>query len=276
MARIPSLAILLETTGKDYLAELYGQVIGNVEKGTISGILKNTDLSGDPTSGTVEAKRFAFATDKAYGTARAAGKGDEIVARPVTVALDVDREIVSELEDKDTSLYGVEGLLQRRTQEHSSSMIRVLEKAFFAAAGAAATALTPAGSTPLDIFEELVLAIETTKNDFVNGVPRSMIHIVMTPAEYSKLRNVINTGVSNANIQTNIEEFGALNGVRVYSSIDMPVGTKAIGMCIGSVALPVRPRQYTAEKIQLSNAYALELFFSYGVKAVMPELIVKL
>jgi len=275
MARIQSLAILLESAGKDYLAELYGQVIENVEKGTISGILKNTDLSGNPVSGTVEAKRFAFAEAKAYGTARAAGKGDELVARPVTVAIDNDLEIVSELEEKDTSLYGVEGLMSRRSTEHAASMTRVLEKAFFAEAATVATAVTGAATDPLDLFEEMVLAIETTKNDFVNGVPRSMIHIVLTPAEYSKVRNFVNTGINNANIDSSIEEFGSLNGVRVYSSIDLPAGVAGVGMCIGSIALPVLPKEYTAEKIPLSAAYALELFFSYGVKAVMPELVVK-
>ena len=36
MARITSLNILLDPTGKAYLAELYGRVIENVEKKTIS------------------------------------------------------------------------------------------------------------------------------------------------------------------------------------------------------------------------------------------------
>lgn len=275
MARIQSLAILLEQTGRDYLAELYGQVIENVEKGTISGLLKNTDLSGNPVSGTVEAKRFAFAQEQAYGTARAAGAGQKIVARPVTVPIDQDKELVSELENKDTSLYGVEGLLERRSAEHTASMIRALEKAFFAQAAEDATAITGTATDAQGMFEEEVLAIETTKNDFVNGVPRSMIHIVKTPQEYSKLRKWINTDTNNANILTNVEEFGILNGVRVYSSIDLPVGVGTIGMCIGSIAQPVLPKGYEAEKIPLSNAFALELFYSYGTKSVMPELVIK-
>ena len=104
MARITSLNVLLETTGRDYLAELYGKVIEGVTKALVSTNMKNTDLSGDPVSGTVEAKRFANATPKSYGTARAAGAGDAIKARPVTVAIDTDREIVEELENKDVDL----------------------------------------------------------------------------------------------------------------------------------------------------------------------------
>jgi len=275
MARITSLAVLLETTGQDYLAELYGRVIENVEKGTISSILKNTDLSGNPVSGTVEAKRFEFAQEQAYGTARAAGKGDNPVARPVTIAIDQDKEIVSEVEMKDTTLYGVENLLERRSEEHTKSMVRALEKAFFAQAATDATAITGTATDAQGMLEEEILAIETTKNDFINGVPRSMIHIIKTPQEYSKLRQWINTSANNANINTSVEEFGTINGVHVYSSIDLPAGVNTIGMVVGAIAQPVLPKGYSAEKIPLSNAYALELFYSYGTKSVMPELIIK-
>jgi len=275
MARIESLNILLEETGRDYLAELYGKVIENVEKGTISGILKNTDLSGNPISGTVEAKRFAFAQAQDYGTARAAGAGQAIVARPVTVPIDQDKELVSELEVKDTTLYGVEGLLGRRSAEHTASMIRNLERVFFSQAGEDATDVTSAATDPFELLEAMILAVETTENDFVRGVPRSMIHVIMSPQEYSKIRTAVNVEFNNANVNSAIEEFGSINGVKVYSSIDLPSGISVISMCVGSIAQPVLPKGYAAEKIQLTNAYALELFYSYGTKSVMPDLIYK-
>ena len=150
MSRIESLSVLLDPTGKDYLAELYGKVIENVQKSAISGALKNMNLSGNPLSGTVEAKRMAFAKSKPYGTARQAGKGDEMKAKPVTVALDCDREIVEELEEKDTTLYGVEGLVQRRTNELQSAMALELEKAFFARAAADATSVTVTETDPME------------------------------------------------------------------------------------------------------------------------------
>lgn len=62
MPRINALNILLESDGKEYLAELYGKTIEGVQKALISGSMKNMDLSGDPVSGTVEAKRFVNAT----------------------------------------------------------------------------------------------------------------------------------------------------------------------------------------------------------------------
>lgn len=59
--RITSLNVLLDTTGKMLLAEEYEKVIENVQKNAISGKMKNTELSGDPSAGTVEAKRLANA-----------------------------------------------------------------------------------------------------------------------------------------------------------------------------------------------------------------------
>jgi hypothetical protein len=92
MARIDSLSIDLRTTGKDKLAEEYGKVIENIQHITLASRLKNQDLSGDPTSGTVEAKRFVNASGKAYGTARSNGKGDYIKAEPVVIAINDDTE----------------------------------------------------------------------------------------------------------------------------------------------------------------------------------------
>ena len=50
MPRINALNILLESDGKEYLAELYGKTIEGVQKALISGSMKNMDLSGDPVS----------------------------------------------------------------------------------------------------------------------------------------------------------------------------------------------------------------------------------
>ena len=118
MARIESLSVLNESSGKAFLAEQYGRVIESVTKRLVSGPLKNQDLSGNPEAGTVEAKRFSNAKSKAYGTARTAGKGDQIHAKSVTVAIDQDQEIVEEVALKDTLLLGVDGLISRRASNH--------------------------------------------------------------------------------------------------------------------------------------------------------------
>ena len=77
-----------------------------------------------------------------------------------------------------------------------------------------------------------------------------------------------------SNVNTAIAEFGTYHGVRIYSSVYLPVGVKVIGMCHGSVAQPIKLSLADPIKVQLSDAYAFGLFFYYGVEAVMPDLIV--
>lgn len=272
MARITSLNILLDTTGKDYLAELYGKVIEGVNKSLISVNMKNTDLSGNPEAGTVEAKRFVNATPRPYGTARTAGKGDAVKAKPVTVAIDVDKEIVEELEQKDISLYGVDGILAKRANNHVERMASELDSAFFQEAVDEGTAVTPVATAVQDQIEEVVQSIENTKNDFVDGVPRSMINVICNTKTYGAIRTYLDT-VTRANIGSDEEEFTAYHGVRTFSSVHLPAGVDFIVMVDGAVAQPIMSDAYTAEKLQLSNAYGVSLFYHYGTKAVTPDLI---
>ena len=126
-------------------------------------------------------------------------------------------------------------------------------------------------------------------NDYVDGVDRSMMDLVLTPAKYGLLRTFLDTQ-SNPNVDTAGEEFGMYHGVRVYSCTRMPVTTEtveesktkttvtdALLMVRGAVAQPVVVNQYgDPEKIQLSNDYAVSLFYDYGTKALTPDLIFKL
>lgn len=276
MPRITTLNILLDSTGKEYLAELYGKTIEGVQKALISGSMKNMDLSGDPVSGTVEAKRFVNATPKTYGTARTAGKGDAVKAKPVTVAIDTDKEIVEELEQKDVRLYGVDGVLDRRSANHILRMAAELDNAFFAAAAGSATVLNlSAYKTVSDELEAIIQECETTQNDFVDGVPRSMMHLVLSPKYYGKIRNDLDKQTNNANVDTSTEEFYAWHGVRAYSCVHLPVGCDYLLLVDGAVAQPVMADQYVAEKVPLSNAYGVELFYHYGTKVITPDLIFK-
>ena len=274
MARIDSLSIELQTTGKDKLAEEYGKVIDNIQHITLASRLKNTDLSGDPTSGTVEAKRFVNAEGKAYGTARTAGKGAYIKAKPVVIALDDDTEYIEEVEEKDLKTYGVGGLIERRTANHQNALAVELDTKFFTAAKTAGTAFTPTETNVEDEIEEAIQKVETVKNEFVQGVPRNLIEIVMSPKYYGKLRNKINS-ISNSNnlgVVPNYEE-GTFNNVKVYSSVFLPENTDYIIMVNGAVAQPIMTSIYNPEKVQLSDATAFGLFAYKGTKAVTEDLI---
>lgn len=273
MPRINALNILTQDEGKEYLSELYGKVIANVMKSLVSAGMKNQDLSGDPTSGSVEAKRFVNATSQEYGTARAAGKGAAVKAKPVVIKIDTDREIVEELEEKDTRLYGVDGLLDRRAANHVVRMAAELDKAFFATAHTAAVQVEVADGLDIaDELEQIIQECENAQNDFVDGVPRAMMHLVCNTEYYGKIRNDLDKQ-TRANVDTAAEEFYTWHGVEVKSCVHLPAGCRYILMVDGAVAQPVMANQYTAEKIPLSEAYGVSLFFHYGTEAVTPDLI---
>jgi len=271
MARIESLGVLLTTEGSDYLAEEYGKVIANVQKRSVASRLKNQNLSGSPTAGTVEAKRFENRSSNEYGTARTAGKGQQVKAEPVVISISTDRELITEVEQKDVSLYGVDNFIQRQASLDEQSMLRELETEFFSVAATAAKAITPTYTDPAGIAEEAIQAVETVKNKFVHGVPRDMIHLVCAPSFYGQLRTYLDEIEGAAG-----ETIPAYHGVKVHSEVYLPDGVKCIAMIEGAVAQPVLPTVAPAQKVPLSNAYAFGLFYSYGTKAVMGDLIFKI
>ena len=274
MARIDALSIELLSGGKDKLAEEYGKVIENIKARTLSAKLKNTDLSGDPTSGTVEAKRFVNVVGQAYGTARGAGKGNAVKAKPVVISIDDNTEYLEEVEEKDLRTYGVNGLIERRTRNHENQLAVELDTKFFAEAVNAGTEFTPTKNDMAEEIEEAIQKVETTKNEFVQGVPRNMIEVVMSPAYYGALRTKINASGNSLKLvgMANYEE-GTYNNTKVYSSAFLPEGTDYIVMVNGAVAQPVHTSIYNPKKVDLSDATAFGLFAYKGTKAVMEDLI---
>ena len=270
MARIASLAILASTTGNDFLAEKYGAVIKNIQKDTISGRIKNTNLSGDPTTGTVEAKRFSNTTSKQYGTARSGGAGEKLKAKPVVIAIDTDRELIREVEAKDVRLYGVDGLVERQAAADEASVKRELERAFFTEAVTAGTQVTFTATDIADQLEELIQTLEVVHNDYVDGVPRDVMHLALAPSLYGKARTYFDKVQDGG---AHGESFNLFHGVRADSSTYLPNGTLAVLQVEGSIAQPVMFTRQDATKIPFSNAYAFGLFFSYGTKAVSDDLI---
>ena len=274
MARIESLAVLSTDTGMDYLAEEYGKVVENIQKNTISARLKNTDLSGTPTSGSVEAKRFVNRKSNKYGTARAGGAGQKVKAEPVTIQINIDRELITEVEQKDVSLYGIDNFISRQATLDEKSMTRELERKFFEVAGSAGAgnSFTTSETDIAKKIEALIQAVENTQNDYVDGVERDMISVVLDTATYGDLRNYLDTK-NNANVTTAAGEFGTFHGVPVYSTVYLPTGINAIAMVNGAVAQPVLSTIDEAGKFDASNAYHFGIFYSFGCEAVMPDLI---
>lgn len=253
---------------EDALIESYAELIDMVQKGAISVSIKNINLSGDPESGSVEVRRLMTSASQAYGTARTASKGDEVSNNGVTINLDQDKEIVEEVEWKDIQFYGIADILAKRSRNHKLAMIRELDSAFFTEAEAEGTEKTITETTVVAQLEELIQEIETTENDNVNGVDRNMIVVTVTPAIYGDLRNELDVLPNPTDGGVNAKVF---HDVRIFSNTRQT--EDAICMVVGSIAQPVAAKPYAVERIPLSNAIAIELFYSYGTQAVMSDLI---
>lgn len=277
MARVDSLSIKLEPllTSNDKLAEEYGKVIENLQTRSLAFMLKNQNLSGSPNAGSVEAKRFANVQGNTYGTARSNGYASKVGALPVTVPINDNREYIEEIEAKDLEMYGVGGLIERRTANHERAMEVYFDNKFFDVAVDAGTALTIVGSPTIDDeIEKAIEAVETVKNDYVNGVNRDEIVVVMTPAKYGALRNKINNNMNSERLAgVTSFEGGIFNNARVYSSVRLPNGIDYVVMHDGAVAQPIRTSIYNPKPIPLSDAVAMGIFTYSGTVAVEPDLI---
>ena len=158
-------------------------------------------------------------------------------------------------------------MAEKRKANHSKRMIAYLDTEFFACAEKEGTKVELTKQTIQEKIEELILSVETTVNDWVDGVDRDMLVVTVTPAVYSAIENYIDSVPNSLNGLT--EEL--FHRVKIFSNHRQ---TKpAICMIDGAVAQLVTTDEYDAEKIPLSNDIALELFFSKGTKAVMPDLI---
>ena len=274
--RIESLNVLLDgsVSGKMLLKEAYDGVIANVQKNTVSSRIKNTDLSGDPDAGTVEAKRFANASSQDYGTARTSGKGNAVKGKTVTIAIDQNKEFIEEIEEKDIRLLGVDGLIAKRSANHANRMAAELDQKFFEVGKTEGTQFKPAAAvTDIQaIVEAAILQMEKLKNNYIDGLDRSMLSITFDPDTYSAMRMYLDT-VVNTNVDTTTEEFNMYHGVKCFSSNRLPAGVKFEIMMDESIAQPVKAVPYTAERIPLSEAVAVEMFYYYGTKAVTPDTI---
>ena len=229
MARTKAISLIQSGSTKADLAELSGLVIANIQKDTLAQGLKSQAYTGNPASGSVEFKRFKNSASQPYGTARTANKGTAITVPPTPVNLDTHREIVEEAAKFDLDTFGVTNIMARRADNHVDTVAAEFDAAFFQTAFDAGTAYTPdASATIEEILEGLIQSVETVKNDYVRGVPRNLIRLVLDPVTYGKARNYLDKNTNNANVDTAAEDFAMFHGVRVYSSINLPVKTDTV------------------------------------------------
>lgn len=276
MARTKAISLIQNGATKVELAELSGLVIQNIQKDTLASGLKSQSYTGNPASGSVEYRRFKNSVSQDYGTARAAGKGTALTVPPTTVNLNTHKEIVEEAAKFDLDTFGVGNIMARRADNHVDTVAAEFDTAFFQAAFDEGTAFTaPTGVTdPGKIIEALIQTLETVKNDYVRGVPRNIMRLVLSPAFYGDMRDYLDKTVHNANVDTAAEDFTTFHGVRVYSSVFLPATAKAVIMIDGAIAQPAVIYPYKdPEKIPLSNDYGVSMFYDFGTKVLTPDLV---
>lgn len=275
MARQSSLNVAdyTDQTTLDNLAETLDGVIENIQTSAVSEVLKNKEGSGEPESGSVEYKRFVNATLNAKGTARTAGKGSKVIAKPIIVNLDDDKEIIEELQIKDVKLYGIDGMAEKRKSNFSKRVIAYLDRKFFATAVSAGTKFTRGSLTGAkDIIDAMIVQAKETSSDFIDGIDAEDLALVVNGTYRKALKNELDelpngTAPSNGRI-------GVYDSVETYESNRLPSGVNAIVMLKGAVALPYFLSEYAAEKVPFDDAIALETFLYNGSKALVEEAII--
>ena len=271
-----ALKIVLESnTGtKDVLAEQYGTVFDNLSHSTISMQYKNQDIvSGDAVKGGIlNFRRYANSTLQPYGTARTANKGNGLQSQPISININDDKELMEEIEEKDLRLSGFNDLVIKRALNQEDSMRIYTEQKFFNTGVLAGTVHTLVGSAIDTKLEEIIQLVETCKNNFVNGVTRNNIVLVLRPATYGLARNYIDT-VSNPNINSAIGEFGMFHGVMVHSSIYLPDTVDYFVMAKGSIGQPIIQNVREPFVPQYADAISFGMYLYMGHGAVMPDLI---
>lgn len=277
MARTEALSIYVSESVKAELKNKIAGVFENYAKKSVSGRLKSKNGVYNERAGSFEFKRFANATRQEYGTARTQGKGQRVIATPVVVNLDRDSEIVEEVNSFDAASFTDEDLtafMNRRKVALQQSVERDLDREFFAAikSQGTASAVKLDKTKPLiPQLEAAISAVETTENEYVDGVEREQMALVLSPVLYGLVKTELNDCYNFAGDASD-EVFKGINGVATFSSNRLPSGVDFELVTMDSVAQPVAITETDVEKIPLSTEYAVEVFYRNGTKVLAPEL----
>lgn len=272
MARQAALNIADYTSREtmDNLAEVLDGVIENIQVSAVSEALKNTNGSGNPEGGSVEYKRFVNAVLEDKGTARTAGKGSKVVAKPIIVNLDDDKEIVEELQIKDVQLYGIDGMAEKRKGNFAKRIIAYLDRKFFNEAVTSGTKFNRGSLTdPKEIIDAMIVRAKETSSDFIDGIDAEDLALVVNGTYRKALKNDLDS-LPNGTTPAN-GAIGTYDSVTVYESNRLPEGVNAIVMLKGAIAQPRLISDYQAEKVPFDDAIALETFLYTGVKTLVEE-----
>jgi len=266
MARTEAMAIF-QANGIDeqLLSEAYGGVLENFSTRALSSLVKNTQWSGDPRTGSVEFDRILNTAVENYNPS-ATDKKFKI--GKVTVNVDTPKMIRERATQWDIDEYGIDGIIERKSGLYTNSMIVFADRTFFTQAEAQGTEVTLTASTPKGKLDELIRTITDATTDYADGIDESMVHVFLKSSiwdslkgEFEKLPNPANGGVTLFDY----------NGVNIHRNFRQT--EDAIIMVEGAGAMPIAPIGTAVDKIPGSVEYYIGLYFKYGVKMLMPELV---
>lgn len=257
----------------DNLVETLNGVIENIQTGAVSEALKNKEGSGNPAGGSVEYKRFANATLQDKGTARIAGNGNKVIAKPIIINIDDDKEIIEELQMKDVKLYGIDGMAEKRKGNFAKRVIAYLDRKFFETTVTAGTKFERGALTlEKDILDAMIVQAKSITSDFIDGIDAEDLAIVLSPTFRKAVKNDLDE-LPNGTIASN-GAIGMYDSIVVHETHRLPEGVNAIVMLKGAVAHPYYLSEYGAEKVPFDDAIALETFLYNGSGALSDEAII--
>lgn len=274
MARQATLNIqdYLNENVNDNLQEILSGVIENIQTSAVSEALKNKEGSGEPTSGSVEYKRFANAELVDKGTAREAKAGVKVKAKPIIININDDKEIIEELQLKDVKLYGIDGMAEKRKGNFTKRVIAYLDRKFFATTVTAGKQFERGALTePKDILDAMIVSAKSTVSDFIDGIDAEDLAIVLSPAYRKAVKNDLDE-LPNGTVASN-GAIGMYDSIIVHETHRLPEGVNAIVTLKGAVAQPYYLSEYGAEKVPFDDAIALETFLYNGSGALSEEAI---
>lgn len=266
-----ALSIYKQDGSKADLKYKFEGIVENISAKTISQNLKNKNLSGSPDAGTFEANRIVNSKINKYGTARKAGEGAKVKIKPIYVYVNQDTEIIHEIEQKDLTMGNIKDVPARKMANDELSFTRELEKDFFSVAAGAGRVFKTETTDTADKIEEALQAMETTENEFIDGIERDMMTVICNTSEYGKLRKYLDTNVHNSNVDTSVDMFEEFHGAKVTKSIYLPKGVDFIVYVQDAVAQPVRFSMSDIDKIPFSQALEFGAYMYYGTTAVAPD-----
>lgn len=261
--------MMQDGTTKENLKEVLNGVIENVSARAVSEQIKAKNGSGNPEGGVIEYKRFVNAELQDKGTARKAGEGNKVKAKPVKVYLNDDKEIVEELQGKDIRLYGIDGMAEKRKANHQSAIIRYLDREFFKEILKGTKVAAKANIQ--DTIDDLLKRARTLKNDFIDGIESDLL-VIVVDSDYRKGMKKILDELPNGT-DPKEQAIGMYDSVRVYESVRMPKGIHAAVMMDGAIAQPYYVSEYDIEKVPFDDAAALEDYLYKGTQALMEDTI---